>query len=201
MIWGEIPEEVRGVFADSDIWWEKGQRSTIKQFLSQYTLHDSYWRSIDFEHGGVLYAVMLFDIQHVDPKRHKLDLPIIGEGRGRPFYTGQWPYLCIRFNGVHQLLSKHSEKYVVDDVVNAASTRILTEEQRSEWLDSILKLSLFSDDVADFLLNEGVHITTFEGTGVNHVHVVHNEPTQFLCVKQDGSFVHLPDLAVPDNTR
>lgn len=98
------------------------------------------------------------------------------------------------------MLSDHSEKYVVDEVVNAASTRTLTDDQRSEWLDSLLKLSIFDDDIGDFLLSESVHITTFEGTGRNHVHVVHNEPTYFLCVKSNGSILHLPELAAPDNS-
>ena len=200
MIWGEISEEAQSVFADNDVWWQKGQRSTIQQFLSQYTLHDSYWRSIDFEHGGMLYAVVLFDIIHIDPKQHKLDLPMRGEGMSRPVYTGEWPYLCIKFAGVHQMLSNHSEKYVIDEVVSGASTRMLTDDQRSEWLDSLLKLSIFDDDIGDFLLSESVHITTFEGTGRNHVHIVHNEPTYFLCVKHDGSVLHLPDLAISDDS-
>ena len=187
MIWGEIPEVVRSVFADNDVWWKKGQQSTMQQFLSQYTLHDSDWQSLDFEHGGVLYAVVLFDIlYHVDS--NKLDWPDDVNS----------PYLCIRFGSVHQLLSDHSQKSLHGYVVNFASTRKLTDEQRSEWIDLLLNLSIFSDDIADFLLSDSIHITTFEGAAGNHIHVVHNEPTMFLCVNHDGSVLHLPDLKISE---
>ena len=195
MIWSKISNDAQKTLMDDEVWWKKSQKSSVQQFLSQYTLHDSYWRGITYEYGGILHAIVSLDISHINPKQHKLDLLMTGEQMGSPHYSGKWPYLCIRFPNILQIVSNNNEKYV-DDYLNGASTKMLTSEQRLEWLNSLLKLSIFDDDIGDFLLDEGIHVTTFEGTGKNYVHIIHNEPTYYLCIKDDGTILHLPDLEV-----
>lgn len=104
--------------------------------------------------------------------------------------------LFIDFPNVHQVLSDHSEKYVFHNGIGHASTKILTAEQRMSWLDFLLNTAVVSEDVGEFLLNESVHCTTFVGVSGNHIHLIHSEPTQFLCIKLDGSILHLPGLMV-----
>ena len=192
MVFEKLPTAVEMVVTDDDTWWKHGQRSTMQQFLSQYTLHDSYWNGIRFQQTGSCQAIMKLDSVHIDPELITLDLPI---SMNRKHYNDD-PYLCLNFPNVHQILSDHSQKYVTDYVVNYASTKMITTEQRTSWLDLFLKSNVVGEDAGDFLLDENLHCTTFEGTGRNHVYLIHSEPIIVLAVKSDGSILHLPHLEI-----
>jgi hypothetical protein len=120
---------------------------------------------------------------------------------GKKSYLGgdvrQWPYLVILFSTVHQILSDHHHTHVVDTVITRAETSALSPSERMLWLDLLTKLDFLSKEVGSFLLDDNVHCTTFGGTSPNHLHFIHSEPTSFLCLKVDGSLIHLPDLKVP----
>jgi hypothetical protein len=200
MILDGLTVEAQRVLSDEDVWWKHGQRSTVDKFLSQYTLHDSYWIGVQFQQNGSCMALLKFDVVWINPALKKLDLPVQTNNVGKKHYSGGWPYLCIYFPNAHQILSDHSEKYVVDSAIADASTKILTAEQRASWLELFLRSDVVGDTTGEFLLNENVHCTSFEGTAHNRVYIIHNEPTLFLCVKRDGSALRLPDLELPDGS-
>jgi hypothetical protein len=186
----KIPLAVRQVLSNQSVWWEHAQKSTIEQFLDQYTLHDSYWLELQFLQTGSCLLLIRFDTMFVDPSAKKLDLPLANQ-----HYVDE-PFLCIKFTNVHQILSDHAEKYVVDNVILHADTKRLTAEEREQWLEHLTKLSELGGNIGDFLLDENTHCTSFKGTAHNYVHLIHSEPTFFLCVKSDGSILKLPDLVL-----
>jgi hypothetical protein len=192
MIYDNVPLAVQQSLANQDIWWEHGQRSTLEQFLSQYSLNASYSRGIQFQQDGSAQSLLKFDLMSLNARGKTLDLPLE--------YIGAM-YLCINFTNVHQILSDHAEKYIADYAVTRASTNPVDKEQRALWLDLYSKLNVVSKDTGSFLSDDNLHCTSFEGTAENHVYILHSEPTIFLALKYDGSVLKLPDLDLSDHSK
>lgn len=195
MVHDDIPLEVQKQISDDDVWWRNGQRSTAAQFLSQYSLHDSCLPGIQLSYLGMCDVLLQWDTMWINPDQKPMNLDLIDLPEIRRHYGGPWPYLCIRFSSVHQMISSHHEEEA-DIIIGQATTMQISSDQRSDWLDLLSKLTVFDEEAGAFLLEDNVHCTTFKGIGNHRLSIVHSEPTFFLGIKPDGSLLHLPDLEV-----
>jgi hypothetical protein len=195
MFHDDLPLDVQKQISDNNVWWKNGQRSTAVRFLNQYSLHDSNLLGVNLSYLSMCNVLLKWDTIWINPDEKPMDLDLIVLPEGRPYYGGPWPYLCILFSSVHQLIFSQP-KDTVDTIIGQATTMQISSEQRSDWLDLLSNLTVFDAEAGAFLLEDNVHCTTFKGTGDNRLSIVHSEPTFFLGIKPDGSLLHIPDLEV-----
>lgn len=162
------------------------QRSSLRQFFSAYTLHDSYFLEIALNSGGSFHLLMQWD-----PARIKNDSL-------KNIELIPWPYLYIQFSAVHQIVADNLD--ITSEIpwcIGSGNTAQVSYEHRILWIDFLSKLNLNSKRQSDFVLNDELFCTTLKG-GASELSIYHSEPTYFLCSTVEGVPVNILELDQAD---
>jgi hypothetical protein len=179
-----VPPAVRALIDNKfDV---KAQRSTLRQFFSVYTMHDSYFLELSLDSKGSCYLLLQWDPVWVENDTFKgIELT-------------HWPYLYIEFGAIHQIVADGLEQTASMPVgIGSGNTTRVSYEQRVLWIDFLSKLDLNSKRRNEFLLDQELFHTTLELEGAE-LSIYHSEPTYFLCSTEEGVLVNILELDQAD---
>lgn len=145
--------------------WDQALPTTMRQFLSQYTFHDSHWISLYLQPQRNAICVIRWDTFWTEGK-----VPFPGSR------VAQWPLLLIRLTGLLHADIDLWESAVQTGISGAESARI-GESERVGW-------GIPAHHPTDY-----TRIRDFDG-GI--AHLVHAPPVSFLCMSRDRQVLAIP---------
>ncbi len=164
--------------------WNVAQPTTMAQFLTEYTLHDSYWITLWMVPYTEAIAVLRWDTFW---SRERVPYPSSA--------VALWPILLIRFARLYRVTTVYRLKTqeFVDIGIAGAETHLVADQTDPRAYGLNLSLTNWPDitPVAP-QVDWPLQATLIHGDAI--LELLHDTKVDLLCLDRNGTVIPIPDL-------
>jgi len=168
--------------------WPSANSTSMPRFLSQYSLHDSYWIGIHVQPNFETIAVLRWDTFWTEGR-----VPFPGST------VEEWPVLLIQFERLYQLHSSYlwptvSEEWKPTETVASAESVLVTKQDQEKMLAWLALDERQPEELKRFVLEDELYHTTFHPIYGGRIDVKHGSATKLLCYDFEENQLNIPNL-------
>ena len=167
-----VPDWFGSMLFSRNLPWDDMSKSSLTDFLSVYTLHDSSVITLHVALGHYAIAAINWDVGYERPILN----PVLS--------NSDYAILLIYFPNFYQL-HMGRDAVTFPFLIGEAKSITLTDEQRLALLNTEIQRQFHDDSTYEFLLESPICISTFISVENVRVEFTHGEAVYFVCLDKD----------------